>query len=145
MKLLSLLTISLFFIAANGTPVIITASFFNKHYSCKHPYKLKQSTIIILDEDIVIDDECTLFKRTKSFDKNDLLIFYSNKKKSVRVSRSSVWKLPKFNHSSQQIIFMGNAQLVTKPGAIILLQGGELRFANKSRWKVIPELPNTIT
>src|SRR5436305_13555578 len=56
--------------------VAITASQFNQLYSCQNPFTLTTTTIVILDEDIVIN-QCFPFVAGGGFAPTDTLTFTS--------------------------------------------------------------------
>lgn len=94
----------------------ITASQFNQVYSCQNPFRPNESSTIILDEDIVINnpDGCLLIAAGPGFNvTTDSVTITSNNSHVFKVGTSSRWII------GVNILFNGNAQLQLLPGAVL--------------------------
>lgn len=97
---------------------------------------IEKETVINLTEDIIISTTTTPFIASKTFGskKPEKLIFTSKTKKSIVVSKNSIWDLSSFNSKNKIIELRGNAQLICEPGSKIIFNNGILRFKNTSQW-----------
>ncbi|HXW86024.1 MAG TPA: hypothetical protein VEK38_01635 [Candidatus Bathyarchaeia archaeon] len=122
--------------------VFFLASVFNQQFSCTHPYIMTQNTTIDLDENIIISGNCPLIIADKTLNLRGTLTFTSATNNAVIVEQESIWQLSSFFRDTQIIQFTGNALLTMGPGAVLVMNGAQLRFAGSSIWNFIPESPD---
>jgi hypothetical protein len=98
--------------------VAINASQFNQTVSCGNPLVLDSSSLLFLDEDIIINQDCQLFELANSFSSTDTLTITSLEGFSIIITVDSDFGNLFFQ--GHQIILQGNAQLVIMPGVSIM-------------------------
>lgn len=113
----------------------LTASAFNAIYSCTTPFIATETTVITLDENIIISaaGACELFQVGVGFDPlTDSITFSAAQGNAVVVTNGTTWKI------SLPILFTGNAQLRTQYGSSLWFNGGSLVLMNSSLMTEIP-------
>ncbi len=121
--------------------VFFLASEFNQQFSCTNPYIMRFNTTIDLDEDISISGNCPLIIADKTLNLRGTLTFTSSSGNAVIVEQSSIWMLQSFFRNTQIVQFTGNASLIMYPGAILIMNGAQLRFTDSTVWTFVPESP----
>lgn len=99
--------------------VTITATQFNQLYSCANPFRPTETSTIILDTNIIFNDPtgCEPIIPGVGFNiATDVVNFRATNGNSVQIAQSTAWFIP------LNITFQGNAQLITFPGAQLILR-----------------------
>ncbi len=114
----------------------ITASEFNTLYSCDNPFRPTETSIIILDEDIIIQDTvggCEPIIAGPGFNPaTDVVFFTSLDNHSVIIQASGLWIV------GLNLTFNGNAQFQIQTGAILALQNNPtFRMSGNSIFKSV--------
>lgn len=108
--------LSIFHVSAS-LAVALYASQFNQTVVCGNPLILDTSSLLFLDQDIIIDQDCQLFELAGSFLSTDTLTIDSRSGFSIIIMTDCDFGNVFFQ--GHQIILKGNTQLVIIPGVSV--------------------------
>ena len=98
--------------------IALYASEFNQTVSCGNPLVLDTTSLLFLDQDIVINQDCQLFQLANTFSSTDTLTIKSLQGFAIIITVDCDFGNLFFQ--GHQIIFQGNARLVIMPGVSLM-------------------------
>lgn len=98
--------------------IALYASAFNQTISCGNPLILDTTSLLFLDQDIIINQDCQLFQLANTFSSTDTLTIKSLQGFAIIITVDCDFGNLFFQ--GHQIIFQGNARLVIMPGVSLM-------------------------